>query len=297
MSLKSELARQNEAANLCKLEVADLKKKLSESDNNRKSLLAKITTLETTSSNQARKINALMATTLELDSLKSAYKDLSSKKAELNSKLIAATADSDKDGVLDSFDKCPSSPEGTEVNASGCPADADNDGIVDSKDSCPSSPIGSDVNEKGCPSIVDTDSDGIADANDLCPTTAAGITVNQFGCGPTENIILKGVNFTTGSARLTTNSFPILAAAATTLKKHPDLKIEISGYTDNQGGQAINKRLSQRRANAVMIELIKGGVDANMLLAKGYGESNPIASNNAAEGRERNRRVELKIRK
>lgn len=294
ISLKAELASRNEAANICKFEVADLKKQLAESDNNRKSLLAKITTLETTTSNQARKITALMATSIELDGLKSAYKDLSSKKAELSTKL---TADTDQDGVLDITDKCLSSPIGSEVNASGCPADADNDGIVDSKDNCPSSPKGSEVNEKGCPKIIDTDSDGIADANDLCPATAVGTTVNQFGCEPTENITLKGVNFSTGSARLTTNSYPILAAAAATLKQNPDLKIEISGYTDNQGGRAINKKLSQRRANTVMIQLIKEGVDENTLVAKGYGESNPITSNNTNEGRATNRRVELKIRK
>ncbi len=295
-ALKAKLKARSEEANSCKFEVADLKKGVANTDNQRKSLLAQIASLENTSSSQARKITALTATTLELEGLKSAYKDLSSKKVELTSKLSAATADTDKDGVLNNADKCPFSVAGAEVNAMGCLADADNDGVVDSKDNCKSSPIGSHVNEKGCPKITDTDGDNVADANDLCPSTPAGATVNEFGCEPTENITLEGVNFSTGSARLTASSLPILSAAAATLNKNPKLNIEISGYTDNQGMGYINKRLSQRRANTVMIQLIKEGVDANRLTAKGYGEKNPVASNTTESGRATNRRVELKIR-
>ena len=295
--LKLKLQGSQEFANTCKFEVAELKKKLFESGNNSKTLLGRIATLENTTASQARKITALAATSLELDGLKSAYKDLSSKKIELTSKLSAATADTDKDGVLDSVDKCPFSLTGVEVNAIGCLADSDNDGVSNSKDNCPESPIGSHVNAEGCPKIVDADGDAVADASDLCPATPTGTTVNEFGCAPTENITLKGVNFTTGSARLTASSLPILTAAADTLKQNPNLKIEIAGYTDNQGAGFINKRLSQRRANSVMIELIKNGVDANNLTAKGYGEKNPITSNRTANGRATNRRVELKIQK
>ena len=78
-------------------------------------------------------------------------------------------------------------------------------------------------------------------------------------------------------------------------KKNPDLNIDILGYTDNKGLGTINKNLSQRRANTVMIQLIIDGVDANRLKAKGYGEKDPVASNETAEGRATNRRVELKI--
>lgn len=296
LALKQKLKMLSEEANTCKFEVADLKKNMAVSGNETKSLLGKIATLEKTSSDQARRITALTATSLELDGLRSAYKDLSAKKVELSSKLTAATADADKDGVLDSADKCPFSLEGAEVNAMGCLADADNDGVVDSKDECKSSPVGRHVNEKGCPKIADADGDKVADANDLCPTTAAGVTVNEFGCEPTESITLKGVNFTLGSARLTANSLPILSAAAATLKQNPNLNIEVAGYTDNQGSRRINRSLSQSRANAVMIHLIKEGVEAGKLTAKGYGETTPIASNGTESGRATNRRVELKIR-
>ncbi len=300
IALKTQLAEFKvlEAfADSCRSEVSDLGMKLTNTDNKRKTLLGKISVLENTTSNQTRKIAALSSSTNELDALKSAYKDLSSKKVELTSKLTAATADTDGDGVLDSSDKCPFSLAGVEVNTIGCLADADNDGVSDSNDECPASPISSHVNEKGCPKIVDTDGDTVADAADLCPSTPADMKVNEFGCEPTENITLKGVNFTTGSARLTPNSIPVLTAAAETLNQNPNLNIEISGYTDNQGLAYINKRLSQRRANTVMIQLIKDGVDANRLKAQGYGEKSPIASNRTANGRATNRRVELKIRK
>ncbi len=268
IALKTQLAELNSLKKFsesCRAEVSDLGMRLTNTDNKRKSLLGKIATLETTSSGQARKITSLMLTAGELDALKSAYKDLSSKKVELTSKLTKATADTDNDGVLDSSDNCPNSPADTEVNG------------------------------LGCPNIADSDSDGVADSSDLCSATVAGATVNQFGCEPTENITLKGVTFDTGSARLTTGSIPIVTAAAVTLNKNLNLNVEVLGYTDNQGLEYINKSLSQRRANTVMIQLIKDGVDASRLKAKGYGEKSPVASNKTAEGRATNRRVELKI--
>jgi len=85
-------------------------------------------------------------------------------------------------------------------------------------------------------------------------------------------------------------------AAAQTLKQNPDIKVEISGYTDNRGNDALNQSLSKRRANAVAIQLIEQGVRADRISSKGYGESNPIATNDTEAGRLKNRRVELKIR-
>ena len=298
IALKTQLSDLNSLKKFsesCRAEASELGMKLTNTDNQRKSLLGKIAALEATSSDQARKITSLMLVTGELDALKSAYKDLSLKKVELTSRLTKVTADTDSDGVLDSADKCPYSLSGAEVNAIGCLADADNDGIVDSKDECPASPINAHVNEKGCPKISDADSDGVSDESDLCLATVAGAKVNQFGCESTESITLKGVTFDTGSARLTAGSIPIITAAAATLNKNPDLSVEILGYTDNQGLGVINKRLSQRRANTVMIQLIMDDVDAARLKAKGYGEKNPVASNKTAEGRATNRRVELKI--
>ena len=79
------------------------------------------------------------------------------------------------------------------------------------------------------------------------------------------------------------------------LKDKPDIKAEISGHTDNKGNDNLNKKLSQDRASAVMDYLVKKGVAKSRLLAKGYGKDQPSATNDTDEGRQLNRRVEMKI--
>jgi outer membrane protein OmpA-like peptidoglycan-associated protein len=71
--------------------------------------------------------------------------------------------------------------------------------------------------------------------------------------------------------------------------------LEIAGYTDNTGDAALNLALSQKRAESVREALIKYGADPDMLVAKGYGEANPIANNDTAEGRLKNRRIEYHV--
>ena len=80
-----------------------------------------------------------------------------------------------------------------------------------------------------------------------------------------------------------------------TLKADPKMKIEIAGHTDNVGEDQANMNLSQKRANAVKDYLVKKGIDGSRLLAKGYGETVPIASNDYPEGRMLNRRTEIRI--
>ena len=72
-------------------------------------------------------------------------------------------------------------------------------------------------------------------------------------------------------------------------------QVEIGGHTDSLGSNAYNQKLSQRRAESVKTYLSERGVDANRMEVKGYGEAEPVAPNDTAEGRELNRRVELKI--
>lgn len=232
--------------------------------------------------------------------------------------------DTDKDGVIDARDQCPDSPQGAPVDAQGCLADADNDGVPDLKDSCLMSPAGVTVDEAGCEldsdkdgladskdkcpdspqgSAIDSatgcppdeDSDGVADADDLCPETGSGKDVNVVGCARDENISLKGVNFKTASDELTPESLPILDAAVETLRRYPDITLRVAGHTDSRGDDAFNLNLSQKRATAVMKYLIGRGIAADMLTARGFGETRPIADNNSAEGQARNRRVELEI--
>jgi len=199
--------------------------------------------------------------------------------------------DSDGDGVPDYQDKCPNTPAGVKVDSSGCPLDSDGDGVPDYQDKCPNTPAGVKVDSSGCP--LDSDGDGVPDYKDQCPGTPPGVKVNQLGCPEREPIILKGVNFAFDSAELTPESHTILDGVAGILTKHPDLKVTIAGHTDSIGTAAYNKKLSQRRAESVMNYLISRGVNPANLTAVGFGEERPIASNDTAEGRAKNRRVEL----
>ena len=93
-------------------------------------------------------------------------------------------------------------------------------------------------------------------------------------------------------------SYDILDEVAAVLVANPDIElVEIAGHTDSDGPQSTNLELSQRRAEAVVAYLVKEGVSADRLVAKGYGESTPIDSNSSSEGKANNRRVEFVILK
>ncbi len=105
---------------------------------------------------------------------------------------------------------------------------------------------------------------------------------------------LDGVYFDTGNATLRPRSKQALLAAATILKKHPTLVLEIQGHTDSVGSDEANRILSENRAKSVKNALISEGIESKRLESKGYGESVPIASNDTNEGKAQNRRVVLK---
>jgi len=107
-------------------------------------------------------------------------------------------------------------------------------------------------------------------------------------------VILEGINFEHDKAVLLASSMDILDRVAASLVEHPEVKVEVGGHCDADGSDAYNRRLSDRRAKAVRDYLVKKGVPATRMTAKGYGESQPIADNNTAEGKAKNRRVELK---
>jgi outer membrane protein OmpA-like peptidoglycan-associated protein len=209
--------------------------------------------------------------------------------------------DNDKDGIPDAQDKCPLEAEDKDSfeDADGCPeADNDHDGIPDDKDACPNEAQGP-HGKDGCPAR-DADLDGIADDLDKCPNEKE--IVNGFqdedGCpdkAPVEEktLVLKGINFETGKAVLTPDSYSALDDLATQLNAAKQVELEVSGHTDSRGGKAANQSLSQARAQAVADYLIAKGVDSKRLTVKGYGPDRPIASNNTAAGRLQNRRVEF----
>ncbi len=145
---------------------------------------------------------------------------------------------------------------------------------------------------------ADTDGDGVVDGVDQCPNTLVGLTVDAVGCVRTteaQSLVLLGVTFDTNSDRLTANARDILDGTAEGLKGQPDMRVELSGYTDSRGSDEYNRMLSQKRANAVRAYLLGQGVSPAQLRAVGYGESDPLYSNDTAEGRERNRRVEFNV--
>jgi outer membrane protein OmpA-like peptidoglycan-associated protein len=144
------------------------------------------------------------------------------------------------------------------------------------------------------PQPVDSDGDGVPDSIDRCPNTPKGDIVDAYGCTIKDEIKLEGVNFATNSADLVPESTTVLDYGVATLKKHPDLVIEVRGYTDSTGSAPYNLQLSRRRAEAVMRYLQDHGA-TNSLTAKGFGKEHPIADNSTADGRMQNRRVTLHI--
>lgn len=241
--------------------------------------------------------------------------------------------DNDNDGIVDSADKCPN--EAGPIQNLGCPIlDRDGDGINDAQDKCPDEPEDKDgfQDDDGCPDL-DNDSDGIPDGQDKCPNEAGpaensgcpdtdldkdGIpdrldacpeepgVQEEKGCAKKYKMVVvkkdrieikKQIKFGTGSARIIgKESFAILADVAQVLKDTPSIKkVRIEGHTDSLGSDTSNLRLSQKRADSVMAQLIKLGIDPGRLEAVGFGESRPIASNATKTGRAENRRTEFNI--
>jgi len=112
---------------------------------------------------------------------------------------------------------------------------------------------------------------------------------------PPTTFELEDVHFESGKAELRRSSYDRLDELVAYLKNKPSVKIEIAGHTDNVGNKQDNKQLSQERAQVVKNYLLENGIDEKRLRAKGYGESEPIATNDTPEGRQQNRRTEVRI--
>jgi len=214
--------------------------------------------------------------------------------------------DNDQDGIPDVKDKCPNQPEDFDGDrdTDGCPdlvKDSDNDGIPDDVDRCPlqAEDIDGFQDDDGCPDL-DNDLDGIPDEVDNCPN--APETFNGYkdddGCPDEkpikERFVLQGVNFESGSAALTPDSYSVLDKVVLSLQAYPEVRVEIRGHTDSQGPASFNMKLSQKRAESVRQYLINSGIDPARLVASGVGEDEPVASNSTPEGRAQNRRIEFR---
>lgn len=143
------------------------------------------------------------------------------------------------------------------------------------------------------PPNPDLDGDGVLNERDKCPNTRPGAVVDLDGCEVEAVISLEGVHFDFDKATLRPEAIVILNEAAGLLKTNERVVVEVAGHTDSVGSEQYNQGLSERRANAVRDYLQSQGVNATRLSARGYGELQPVASNDTDEGRQANRRVEL----
>lgn len=217
--------------------------------------------------------------------------------------------DRDNDGILDDDDACPDdkgvASEDPKKNGCPKPKDRDDDGIFDDDDACPDE-FGiktEDPKTNGCPKPKDTDGDGIIDDKDACINDAGPSNEDPKKNGCPKVVVVAGevkimerIEFDTGKATIRPESDGILKAVADILTKHSELKkIQIQGHTDNKGNKAFNKNLSNNRAVSVKKWLIKAGVEESRLESKGFGQDEPIDTNDTDSGRQNNRRVQFII--
>ena len=206
----------------------------------------------------------------------------------------------DKDGDLtpDKYDACPDVAGTKETK--GCP-DKDGDGVVDKEDNCVF--VAGVLENKGCP-WPDGDGDGVLDKDDDCPLVAG--LKELKGCSPApvlkaeEQKILEkafaSLEFSSGNDVIKATSLPALKNLATLMKTHAtDWTLKLSGHTDNQGNAAKNLLLSEKRVKAVKKYLVSKGVLANIVNVEWFGQTVPIADNATEAGRQKNRRVEMKV--
>jgi OOP family OmpA-OmpF porin len=217
--------------------------------------------------------------------------------------------DRDNDTILDDDDACPDEPgvASDDPKKNGCPKpkDRDNDTILDDDDACPDEPgvASDDPKKNGCPKPKDTDGDGITDDLDACVNDPgpASDDPKKNGCPKAivvagEVKILERIEFDTGKATLRPESDGVLKAVADILSEHKEIKrIQVQGHTDNRGAKNYNKTLSDKRAASVKKWLITAGVDADRLESKGFGQEQPIDTNESDQGRQNNRRVQFII--
>jgi outer membrane protein OmpA-like peptidoglycan-associated protein len=110
-----------------------------------------------------------------------------------------------------------------------------------------------------------------------------------------KRIVLRGVHFDFDKATIRPDARPVLDEAIGILRQEGVVAVVAEGHTDSVGSPAYNQTLSERRAESVRLYLVNGGIEAGRVRTEGFGESQPVASNETAEGRAQNRRVELRV--
>ena len=170
--------------------------------------------------------------------------------------LAMALGDDDNDGVANKFDKCANTPADTVVDGSGCPI------------------------KTPAPVVI-------------APQVTQRIVVSDEDRRIVDEAI-KNLEFETGKSALKESSYTTLNKVAEILVQK-NFSLKLAGHTDNVGSDATNLKLSKERAESVKAYLVAQGANASRIEATGYGESQPIATNKTAEGRQQNRRVEFTL--
>jgi len=246
--------------------------------------------------------NADKSVTFDFELLATLYRDFGVKAKAKKEEPKVSDNDPDKDGIEGAADQCPDKAEDKDgfEDDNGCPdEDNDADGILDGADKCATEPEDKDQfeDEDGCPD-PDNDKDGVADATDKCvdqPETMNGFE-DEDGCPDEIPAKLKqftgtiqGINFKTASSDLAAGSNKVLDKAVAVLAEFKDVKLEISGHTDdvqikNNKKFADNDALSQARAESVKAYFVSKGIAEDRLIAKGYGSSKPVTDPTGLKG-------------
>ncbi len=169
------------------------------------------------------------------------------------------------------------------VDLDGLLKDSDGDGVADKLDKCPSTPMGTVVDGSGCPLVAPKPQ----------IITETKVIVTEADRKVVEDAI-KNLEFDLGKATIRSKSYTSLNRVANLLTEK-NFSLKLAGHTDNSGSDALNMRLSKDRAESVKAYLVAKGANASRIEAIGYGESQPISSNNTVQGRQENRRVEFTL--
>jgi len=180
----------------------------------------------------------------------------------LRDELAKMKMDSDGDGVSDYFDKCPNTPRGTKVDGAGCALPEPPPAPVAVRDTI--------VQQKTTTYIITPEDKRIV------------------------NEAMRNLEFDFAKSTIRPRSFPYLNRVAELLKSK-GISLKLAGHTDNVGSDDANLKLSKNRAESVKSYLVGQGANGSRIEATGYGETQPIATNKTAEGRQKNRRVEFTI--
>lgn len=176
------------------------------------------------------------------------------------------------------------------------PPDRDGDGVADDQDACPDEP-----GPQGCPD-PDSDGDGIVDRDDRCPEKPETKNGHQDedGCPdevpPRQDTLtgtIKGIYFEDGKATFKPSPHPVLDRAVAIMREYPEIRVEISGHTDDR--EKDPEKLARRRAQAVHDYVVEQGIDGGRLELRAAAAGESTGDNSTPGGRARNRRIAFKI--